>query len=118
MAKTDTTTVIRRLLDDDYIHEQMSIAGAGARDAYRRARRLPPERAVQDKDVYERLRRSVSGLSEATRRALGKPEPDPPSRRIGVRLLVLIATGAAVAWASKAHRRNQGVTVADAPRTV
>ena len=102
MASTDTSAVLRRLLEDDYIHEQISEASAGVRGAYRRARRLPPEKAVQDKQLYERLRAAASGITEAGRHALGKPEPDPPKR--GSKLLALMVLGATVAaivWAAK-----------------
>jgi hypothetical protein len=51
MASTQATVVLTRLLDDDYIHEQMMDAGAGVRDAYRRARRLPPEKAIADRVI-------------------------------------------------------------------
>ena len=106
MARTDTTTVIARLLDDDYIHQQMGTAGAGMRDAYRRVRHLPPQKAVQDKTVYEHLRQTATGLSEATRRALGKPKPKPARRRRGLLALVLLTTGAVVMWAAKSHRQT------------
>ena len=102
MASTETTAVIRRLLEDDYIHEQIAEAGAGVRGAYRRARRLPPERAVWDQAVYDRVRQAVTGLIEAGRHAFGKPEPKP--KRVGRRLvglMVLGATAAVVVWAAR-----------------
>jgi hypothetical protein len=102
MASTEATDVLRRLLEDDYIHEQISEASAGVRGVYRRARRLPPEKAVQDKLLYERLRAAVSGVTEAGRHALGKPEPPKPKR--GSKLLALTVLGATVAvvvWAAK-----------------
>jgi hypothetical protein len=113
MASTAPADVIRRLLDDDTIHEHMAEAGAGVRDAYRRARRLPPAKAVQDKTVYDRLRQAVGGATAATRRALGKPEPKPKrgGRRV-LALLVLGATGAVVFWATK---RDQERPAAAAP---
>ena len=107
MANTETTAVIERLLDDDYIHEQLSVAGTGVRDAYRRVRRLPPQKAIQDKTVYDRVRQTATGLSEATRRALGKPKPEPPRRHRGVLVLIARATGAVVIWAAK---KNGGQT--------
>jgi hypothetical protein len=107
MASTAPADVIRRLLDDDTIHEHISEAGAGVRDAYRRARHLPPAKAVQDKTVYDRLRQAAGGATEATRRALGKPEPKPKrGGRRGLALLVLVATGGVVWWATK---REQAV---------
>jgi hypothetical protein len=107
MASTETTAVIERLLDDDYVHEQFAAAGAGLRDAYRRARRLPPQKAVQDKTIYDRIRQTATGLTEAARRATGKPKPEPPRRRRGPLTLVVLAAGAVVFWAAKNHNRTQ-----------
>jgi hypothetical protein len=107
MASTDTTGVVERLLDDDYVHEQIAVAGAGLRDAYRRARRLPPQKAVQDQTIYDRLRQTASGLTEAARRAAGKPKPEPPRRRRSPLLLVILAAGAVVLWAAKRHGQIQ-----------
>jgi hypothetical protein len=106
MASTAPADVIRRLLDDDTIHEHIAEAGAGMRDAYRRARNLPPTKAVQDKTVYDRLRQAAGGATEATRRALGKPEPKPKRGRGGLAVLVLGATGAVVWWAAKRDRQS------------
>ena len=113
MASSQTAAVIERLLDDDYVHEQLATAGAGARGAYRRARRLPPQKAVQDKTVYDRVRQTATGLTEAARRAAGKPKPKPPRRRRGLLLLVLmIAAGAVVLWAAKSRSQTQEGTEA------
>jgi hypothetical protein len=101
MASSDTTAVIRRLLEDDYIHEQLADASAGVRGAYRRARRLPPEKAVGDKQLYERLRSAATGITEAGRHALGKPEPKPKRGSKLLALTVLGATVAVVVWAAK-----------------
>src|SRR3954466_2292802 len=100
MASTDTTAVIRRLLEDDYIHEQLADASAGVRGAYRRVRRLPPEKAVQDKQLYERLRAAGTGMTEAGRDALGKPEPETKRGSKRLALMVLGATVAVVVWAA------------------
>jgi hypothetical protein len=106
MASTETTAVIERLLDDDYVHEQIAVAGAGLRDAYRRARRLPPQKAVQDKTIYDRIRQAATGLTEAARRATGKQKPEPPRRRRGPLMLVVLAAGAIVFWAAKRHSQT------------
>src|SRR4051795_7004423 len=107
MASTAPADVIRRLLDDDTIHEHMAEAGAGVRDAYRRARRLPPAKAVQDKTVYDRLRQAAGVAPPAPGRPLGKPEPKPKrgGRRV-LALLVLGATGAVVFWATKRDQQR------------
>jgi len=117
MASTQPTTVVARLLDDDYIHEQIGAAGQGMRDAYRRVRRLPPEKAVQDKTLYNHIRQTATGLSEAARRALDKPEPKRAKGRRGLVLLVLLATGAVVFWSAKNQNRTpeRAVALADAP---
>lgn len=107
MASIETTAVIERLLDDDYVHEQFAAAGTGLRDAYRRARRLPPHKAVQDKTIYDRIRQTATGLTEAARRATGKPEPEPPRRRRGPLMFVVLGAGAVVFWAAKNHNQKQ-----------
>src|SRR3954454_7577900 len=101
MASTDTTAVIRRLLEDDYIHEQLADASAGVRGAYRRARRLPPEKAVQDKQLYERLRSAATGITQAGRHALGQPQPEPKRGKKVLAVIVPGATVALVVWAAK-----------------
>src|SRR4051812_15545738 len=116
MASTAPPDVIRRLLEDDTIHEHMAEAGAGVRDAYRRARHLPPAKAVHDKTVYDRLRQAAGGATAATRRALGKPEPKPkrggrPARAPFGRA----PPGAVVVWAAKRDRQRPAPTAAAAP---
>ena len=101
MASNQAATVVARLLDDDYIHEQIGTAGAGLRDAYRRVRRLPPEKAVQDKTVYDHVRQAATGLTQASRRAFDKPEAKPPKRSRLPPLLVLLTTGGVVVWLTK-----------------
>src|SRR3954470_19596166 len=113
MASTAPADVIRRLLDDDTIHEHMAEAGAGVRDAYRRARRLPPAKAVQDKTVYDRLRQGGGGATAATRGALGKPEPKP--KRGGRRVLALLVLGATGAVGFLATKRDQQRAAPTAP---
>jgi hypothetical protein len=108
MAATDPTAVIRRLLEDDYVHEQLAEASAGVRGAYRRARRLPPDKAVQDKKVYERVRQATTGVVGATRGVLAKPEPKRKRGRRLLAALVLLATGAVVVWAAKREGRTAG----------
>jgi hypothetical protein len=115
MARSQPIAIIERVLDDDYFHEQVAAAGAGLRDTYRRARRLPPAVAVQDKTVYDHVRTAAAGITAAARRAAGKPPPEPPRRRRGPLLLVLAAAGAVVAYAAK--REREASRAATIPRT-
>lgn len=101
MASTQTYAVIARLLDDDFLHERIGDAASGVRDVYQRARRMPPEKAVQDKALYDRVRQVATSSVEAARRAFAEPEP--PPRRRGRVALVLLATGAVVVWAARRY---------------
>lgn len=120
MASNGSVAVVERLVGDDYVHEQLTAAVDGLRDAYRRARRLPPHEVVQDKRVYDRVRQAATGLTEAARRAAGEPEPKPRRRgRRALLLLVLGATGAVVYAAARNDRRMRTqVTPAAADRAV
>jgi hypothetical protein len=119
MASTEMTAVFRRLLEDDYVHEQLAEASAGARGAYRRVRRLPPEEAVADKALYDRLRRAAIGITQAGRAALGRPEPEPKRGSKVLALIVLGATVATVVWAARrdaeARANRAAAAVSPAP---
>ncbi len=97
-------TAIERILDDDHFHEQVAAAGTALRDAYRRARHLPPEVAVQDKTVYDHVRAAATGITEAVRRAAGKAPPEPPRRRRRPLLIVIAAAGTVVVLAARRER--------------
>jgi hypothetical protein len=91
------TAVIERLLEDDYLHEQISAGSTRLRAAYRRARSMRAQEAAQDKKLYDHVRGAAAALTEAGRRALGKPEPEPPRRwrrvpvvLVAVSVLVLV----------------------------
>jgi hypothetical protein len=112
MASPQPLTVLRRLLDDDDIHAHLAEAGAGLSGAYRRARRLPADKAAQDKTLYEHVRQAVAGLTAATRQTVAKPEPAPRRGRFALAALVLVPTAAVVAWAARADRAGR----APAPR--
>jgi hypothetical protein len=101
MASAQTSAVIARLRDDDFLPERIGDAASGIRDAYGRARRLPPEKAVQDKAIYDRVRQAATSGIEATRRLFAEPEP--PPRHRGRIALVLLATAAVVVWAARRH---------------
>jgi hypothetical protein len=86
---------LARLLDDDLVHEQLTIAAGRVRDAVQRARRLPPQDAVQDKKVYDNLRRAVAAGTLAARRLTGRDKPAPKHR--ARRVVLALAAGTAAA---------------------
>jgi hypothetical protein len=105
MPSTRPTAVLERLIDDDYLHEQVAAGASRLRRAYVRARRLPNRQAVQDERLYDHVRVAAGALTEATRRALGKPKPQPkPKRRVRKLLLLGAAGGAAVLVAKRRER--------------
>jgi hypothetical protein len=105
MADTRATAVLERLVDDDYLQEQLGAGAARLRAAYRRARAVRAEEAVKDKKLYDHLRGAAGSLTEAGRRALGKPEPKP--RRRWRRLPVLLVAVAVLALVRAMHRADQ-----------
>jgi hypothetical protein len=104
MARSRAVAILERVLDDDYVHEQIGMAAGGLRDTYRRARRLPPDVAVQDKTVYDHVRTAASGITAAVKRVAAKPPPEPPRRRRGPLLLVIALAGVVVLLAAKRDR--------------
>jgi hypothetical protein len=105
MAARRPTAMIERLLEDDYLHEQIAMASARLRAAYQRARALRAQEAAQDKKLYDHVRGAAGSLTEAARRALGKPEPEPPKR--WRRLPVLIVGICVLALVRSMHRAQQ-----------
>lgn len=95
---------IRRVIEDDYVQEQLRSAASGARAAALRARKQG-SKAADDKRVQRNLRQAVSSLRKATA-ALRRPEPEPPKRR-GRKLAVLtLAIGATVLVTMKLQERE------------
>ena len=104
MASSRPITILERVLDDDYVHEQIGMAASGLRSTYRRARHLPPDVAVQDKTVYDHMRTTATGLTNAVKRVAAKPPPEPPRRRRRPLLLVMALAGAVVLLAARRDR--------------
>jgi ferric-dicitrate binding protein FerR (iron transport regulator) len=106
MVRGTAGDVVERLLDDDYLHEQMATGAERLRAAYHRSRALPRHEAVQDKRLYDHLREAAGSLSEAARRVAGKPRPEPPKRR-GPRIAMLLIGVGLVVLVRDMHRRQQ-----------
>jgi hypothetical protein len=115
MANSRPIAILERVLDDDYVHEQIGIAAGGLRDTYRRARRLPPDVAVQDKTVYDHVRTAATGITQAVKRAVAKPPPEPPRRNRRALLLIMALAGLVVLRMAKRDREMREPLPAGSP---
>ncbi|MBV9467499.1 MAG: hypothetical protein JO169_15415 [Solirubrobacterales bacterium] len=108
MAKTgqakSALPYIQRLLEDEFVQEQLRSAVNGARAAYARARRQRGE-AVDDKRLYGNLRQAASSTRNLTR-AL-RPARPKPKRRVRKLATVALAIGGC-AWLTMRLQRLAG----------
>jgi hypothetical protein len=105
MPDTRATAVLDRLMEDDYLHDQLSAGAARLQAAYKRGRALRAQQAVKDQKLYDHVREAAGALTEAARRITGKPKPE-PKRRLR-RLPVLLIVVAVVALVREMHRVQQ-----------
>jgi hypothetical protein len=98
MAGTGPRAVLERLVDDEYVQEQLGAGVARLRAAYRRAHTLHAHEAVQDEKLYDHVRGAAAGLYEAGRRAVGMPQPDPKPRWRRLPVLVVALGVAGLVW--------------------
>ena len=102
MAKTKTAKLtrdagpyVRRLLEDERVHDQLSDAAARLRKAYRRAeRKKKGAKAAEDKKLYAHVRRAAASLRGAAMALQRKPPPKPKRRGRKVVLVGTLAGGA------------------------
>jgi len=109
MAGTRATAVIERLMQDQELQRQLADGGARLRAAYRRGRAMRGQEAVQDKKLYNHIRSAAGSLAEATRRAAGKPRPEP--KRRWRRLPVVVVGVAVFALVRAMHRTQQAAAI-------
>ena len=88
------TPYVRRLLDDDYVHDELRKLVVDVRRSASRAKRIGPERAVTDKRVRRHAAAGVSAAAQVIR-ALNEPEP---TKRHRVRRLVTLTLIGVVAF--------------------
>jgi hypothetical protein len=98
------TRIVERLLEDDYVHEQLGAAASQLSGAYHRVRRQPARDAVADQKIVDRLRGAAEALEHAARRTFGEPEPEP---KRGRRWLASLAILLGVGWVARAMDRAQ-----------
>jgi hypothetical protein len=95
---------VRRLLEDERVHEQLGDAATRLRKAYQRVDRKKGAKAVEDKKLYAHVREAAGSLRGAALALQRKPPPKP--KRRGRTLVVVALTGAVVLLAKWASART------------
>lgn len=101
MSATDqlsrVTPYVSRLLEDQYVQDQLGAAFTNLVQGSQRARRKGPKQAVQDRKLHRQLRDAVVALTAAVE-ALQKPRPRKRRFLKGALLLAVTAAGSVFAW--------------------
>jgi chemotaxis response regulator CheB len=93
--KRDAGPYLRRLLEDEHVHEQLSEAATRLRKAYERAeRKKKGAKAAEDKKLYAHVRGAASSLRGAALSLQRKPPPKPKRRGRKLVLIGALAGGA------------------------
>jgi hypothetical protein len=103
MANTDTlrknaVPYLQRLVEDDYVHDQLSEAAMRLNKAYRRGKRKKAAEAAEDKKLYAHVRGASASLRRAVTAVQRKPPPEPKHRARKLAAAGVAAAGAALAW--------------------
>ena len=96
---------LQRLLEDEYVQQQLRDAVTGLRDAYGRAARERAQ-AADDRKLYRNLRRAATSIRNATT-AL-RPEPAP--KRRGRKLLIVGLAGSGAAMLARFGRSRAQIS--------
>jgi hypothetical protein len=106
MAKTTAKSALpylRRLLEDEYVQEQLREAVIGLRTVYGRAARKRTQ-AADDKKLYASLRRAVTSIRNAVRELR---ETEPPPKRRGRKLLIVAVAAGGAAMLTRLGRQDR-----------
>ncbi len=113
MANTDKAKsalpYARRLLEDEYVQEQLRSAAVALRTAYGRARKERAD-ATEDKRLYGYVREAATSLRKATS-ALQRPKPAPKKHRLKKAATLAFAIGGSV-WLTAKIQRHQAAASA------
>lgn len=116
MARTKdanaTLPYVQRLLDDEYLHQQIRDAVVWLRSVYGRVAQERGQ-AAEDKKLYDSLRRAATSIRNASV-ALRQPEP-PPKHRGRNLLIIAVAVGATVAIVKVAERQDAATSTTNPP---
>lgn len=102
----------RRLLEDEYVQEQLRSAAIGLRAAYDRARKQRAD-ATEDKRLYRNLRQAATSIRNATI-AVQRPKPE-PKRRTGKLAILALAIGGTAWLAMKLQQQETTAPSSAAP---
>lgn len=91
------TPYVQRLLEDEYIQDQLGQGLAGLRRSRRRVKGRPAQAALQDRRLRSQLQDAAGSLTAALR-ALNEPEPAEPHRVRGTLLLAAAMGAGAYTW--------------------
>jgi hypothetical protein len=117
MAKTKNAKSalphVQRLLEDEYVQEQIRNAAAALRNAYGRAARKRAQ-ATEDKKLYSSLRHAATSIRNATI-ALRRPPEPPPKHHARSILIIALAIGATVMITKLAEEQKAALSSNVAP---
>jgi hypothetical protein len=94
---------LQRLLEDQYVQEQIGNAAAAARNAYGRAARKRAQ-ATEDKKLYASLRHAATSARNAAVALRRAPEP-PPKHHVRNLLIIAVAIAATVGMTKLAQKQ-------------
>jgi hypothetical protein len=100
---------VQRLLEDEYVQEQLRDAASGLRAVYQRARTRRTE-AAEDKRLYGKLRKAATSVRRAAT-ALQRPKPK-PKRRLPKLTAAAATIGGGALLATTRARQKQRSTAA------
>lgn len=94
---------IQRVLEDEFVQEQLRNAAQSARAVYARARKQR-SRAADDKVLYRNLRKAVTSIRNA---AIVLQRPEPPKRRMRKAATIGLAIGGCALWTRKLQKSQR-----------
>jgi hypothetical protein len=97
---------VQRLVEDEYVQEQLRTAAVRLRDVYRRAARQRGK-AAEDKKLYGNLRQAATSIRNATT-ALQRRKPEPKRRGRKVLAIALVGAGAAALMSGRGREKLKG----------
>lgn len=93
---------LQRLVEDEYVQEQLRNAAGRLGEAYKRADRKGGK-AAEDKKLYDSLRQAAGSIRNATT-AIQRRKPQPKQRGLKLLAAVALAGGGAAALLSRRGR--------------